>query len=92
VVAVPALTPGAVEIVLGASQTHQAITAMTNIVATVVAIRGAMLRLRRAEIGTSRTGTASGMGIAALVAGRNAKTRTGRAMLFTVCYPRSSKV
>jgi hypothetical protein len=51
-----------------------------------------MLRLRRAEIGSSRIGIASGIGIAALVSGRNAKTRTGRAMFFTVCSPRSSKV
>ena len=92
VVAVAALTPGAVEVVLGASQTHQAITAMASTVATVAAIGRAMLRLRRAEIGTSRIGTACGIGIAAMVLGRNAKTRTGRAMFFTGCSPRSSKV
>ena len=42
-----------------------------------------MLRLRRAEIGTSRIGTASGIGIAAMVSGRNAKARMGLDALLT---------
>src|SRR6516165_9283432 len=49
VVAVAALTPGAVAVVLGASQTHQAIPAMATTVATVAAIGGKVLRLRCAE-------------------------------------------
>ncbi len=90
VVAVAALTAGAVEVVLE-QPTHQAIMAMASTVATVAAIGGTMLRLRCAEIGTSRIGTASGIGIAAMVSGRNAKARTGRAIFLTLCSPLSSK-
>src|SRR6516165_2923349 len=83
VVAVAALTPGAVGFVLGPSQTHQAIPAMASTVAIVAEIGRTVLRPRRAEIGTSRIGTASRIGIAAMASGRNAKTRTGRVIFFT---------
>src|SRR6516225_2595082 len=56
-VAVAALTAGAVEVVVGAGQTHQVITAMASTVATVAAIGGTMLRRRRgAKFGTLAAG------------------------------------
>src|SRR5215469_16156431 len=66
VVAAAAMIAEGVEVILGAGQNHQPITAMASTAATAAATGRTTLRRRRAEMGTSRIGAASGIGSSAI--------------------------
>jgi hypothetical protein len=74
-----------VEVALAASQPHHAMAAMMSTAVSAATSGETMVSERR---GTA-TG-AFGVGSSAIVSGRKAKTRTGRAIFLTACSPLSS--
>src|SRR5712671_4148399 len=78
-------TSGGVGEDLVAGQNHQAVTAMTNAAAATAEVAAGKIRRRR-DAGAG----ALAAGNSATASGRNAKTRTDRAMFFTLCSPLSS--
>src|SRR5215469_12995603 len=71
-VAATATAPEGMEVVLGASQTHQANAAMASIPAPAAATGAALLRPERSlAVCASGLGTASSFGMAATVSGVN---------------------
>src|SRR5437868_3985092 len=85
VVVVAATVAGSVEEDLVPDQPHQATTARTSAAnAAATAAHGTDRRCRGGPAGTLLTGNS------AIASGRNAKTRTERAMFLTLCSPLSS--
>src|SRR5215831_7630217 len=69
VVAAAATAAGGEEVVLGVSQTHQAITAMPSTAARAVATEGRVLRRQRRGAAIDTLGNASGIGNSAIFSG-----------------------